>query len=70
MGMAVTQKSPVPLRQANQVHTTGDEDATEEVVSEEAVTKDVADEADASTAQNTHNKSETSREKRRIFLRF
>ena len=40
---------------------TGAKDVAEEVVLEEAVTKDVADEADASTAQNINHLSETSR---------
>ena len=40
-GAAVTQKSPVTLRQANQIQATGEEDAAEEVIPEEAVTKDV-----------------------------
>ena len=44
---AVTQQSPVPLRQANQIQVMGDKDVAEEVVPEEAVTKDVAEEADA-----------------------
>ena len=42
----------------------------EEVVLEEADTKYVAEELDASTAHNTHNRSETSREKWRILARF
>ena len=49
----------VPLRQVNQVQATGDEDAAEEVVPEEAFTKDVAKEADASTTQHTHHRSVT-----------
>ena len=59
-GTAVTQQSPVPLRQVNKVEASGDEDESEEVVPEEVVAKDVADEADASTAHNTHNQSGTS----------
>ena len=54
-GTAVTQKSPVPLRRANQIRATGDEDAAKEVVLEEATTKDVAEEVDTSTAQHTNN---------------
>ena len=42
------------VTRANQIQATGDEDAAKEVVPEEAVTKDVAEEADASTAQNKH----------------
>ena len=53
-GTAVTQQSPVPLRRANQIQATGDKDAVKEFVPEDAVTKDVAEEADASTAQHTH----------------
>ena len=44
------QQTPMPLRQENQVQATGDTDEAEEVVPEEAVTKDVAEEAYASTA--------------------
>ena len=69
-GMALTQQSPVPLRRANQIQATGDEEADEGVVPEDVVTKDVAEEAEASTAQNTHHRSETSREKWRILARF
>ena len=54
-GTEVTQKSPVPLRRANKVQEMGEEDATKEVVPEEAVTKDVSEEAGASTSQNTHH---------------
>ena len=57
MGTAVTQQPPVPLRQANQVQAMGDEDVEKEVVPEEAVTKDVADEADTSTDQHTYHQS-------------
>ena len=46
----VTQQSPVPLRRVNQIQARGKEDLAEEVVPEEAVTKDVVEEADASTA--------------------
>ena len=42
-GTAVTQQSPMPLRQENQIQETGDEDLDEQVVTEEAVTKDVAE---------------------------
>ena len=43
-GMAVMQQSTVLLKlQANKVQATGSEDATEVVVPEEAVTKDVVD---------------------------
>ena len=40
-GTAVTQQSPLSLRQANQIQATGDEDAVEEVLLEEAVINDV-----------------------------
>ena len=36
-------------------------DAAEEIVQDEVVTKDISDEADASIAQHTHHRSETSR---------
>ena len=52
---AVTQQPPVPLRQVNQIQATGDKDAAEEVVLEEAVTKDVAEEADTSTPHHTYH---------------
>ena len=61
VGTAGTQQSPVPKRQADQIQATGDEDVAEEVVPEEAVTKDVAEGADTSTAQNIHHQSETLR---------
>ena len=35
-------------------------DAAEEIVQDEAVTKDISYEADASIAQNTHHRPETS----------
>ena len=70
VGTAVTQQSSVPLIRANQVQATGDENAAEEVVTEEAVTKDVADEAEASTAHHTHHQSGTSRDKWNILARF
>ena len=66
-GTAVTQQPPVPLRRGNQVQATGNEDAADEVVPEEAVTKDVAGEADALTDHRTNNQSETSRDKWRIL---
>ena len=66
----MTQQSLVPLRRANQVQATGDEDAAEEVVPEEAVTKDVEDDMDDSTDQYTHHKSGTSRDKWRTLARF
>ena len=43
------------MRKVNQVQAMGDNDAAEEVVSEEVVTKNVVEEADAKTAQHTHN---------------
>ena len=69
-GTAVAQQSPVPLRRANQIHATGDEGAADEVVPEEAVTKDMKEEVEALTAQNKHHRSETSREKWRILAQF
>ena len=69
-GTALTQQSPVPLRQVNQVQAMGDEDAADEVVPEEEFTKDVVDEADTSTAQHTHHQSRTSREKWSILALF
>ena len=44
----------------------GDKDADEEVVPEEALTNDMVDDADASTAQHTHHQSGASREKSKI----
>ena len=61
VGTAVTQKTPVSLRRENQVQAMGDEEASDEVISEEVVTKYMADESDASNAQNTHHQSETSK---------
>ena len=66
----MTQQSPVPLRRANKIQVMGDKGADEEVVPEEAVTKDAAEEADASTAHHTQHRSETSRRKWRILARF
>ena len=55
-GTAVMQQSLVILTlRANQVQETGAKDANGEVVQEEAVTKDITGEADASTARNTHH---------------
>ena len=54
LGTAVTQQWTVPMRRVDQIQATGDEDAAEESVLEEAVTKDVAEEADSSTARYTH----------------
>ena len=67
---AVTQQPPVirTLRE-NQVQATGAEDASDEIVPEEAVTKDVADEAEYSTAQHTHNQSDNLRHKMTILER-
>ena len=70
VGTAVMQQLPVPIRWANQVQATGDKDAAEEVVQEEAVTKDMADESDALTTQRTYHPSGTSREKWSILARF
>ena len=52
----------------NQVQAMGAEDVAEEVVHEEAITKDVADKAETSTTQHTHKKLETSREKLIILV--
>ena len=61
-GTAVIQESPVHLAlRANQVQATGSEDVAMEVVLEEAITIDVAVEAESSTAQHAHHQSETSR---------
>ena len=66
----MTQQSPVPLRRVNQVQTKEEEEEAGEVVPEEAVTKDVVDEADVSIAQHTNHQSGTSREKWRVLARF
>ena len=55
-GKAVTQQSTVSLRGANQIEATGYKDAVDEVVPEELVTKDLAEEEDASTAHHTHHR--------------
>ena len=61
-GTEVTQQSPMLLKlQANQVQSTGSEDAAKEVIQEEAVTKDMMGRADISTDQHTHHRPETSR---------
>ena len=64
-GMAVTKRPPVLLiRWENQVQAIGAKDAAKEVVPEEAVTKDMADEVDkvgASTAQHINHLSEALR---------
>ena len=60
-GTEVTQQPTVPLRLADQIQSTGDKYADEEVVPEDAVTKDVEEKLDASTAQYTHHQSGTSR---------
>ena len=67
---AVTKQSPVPLRGTDEILVTGDEDADEEVVPEYAVTNDVEEEADTSTAQNAHHRSGISREKWIILALF
>ena len=58
------------LRRANQVQAMGYEDAAKEFVPEEAVTKDMAYEADASNALHTRHQPGTLREKWRILERF
>ena len=47
----------------------GDKDTAEEVIPDEAIRKYMAKKADASTAQNTHNRPETSKEKLKILAR-
>ena len=70
LGTAVLQQSPMLLTlRENQAQATGSKDAAEGVVPEVAVTKYVADEAEASTAQNTHHRSETSKDKLKIMER-
>ena len=70
-GMAVAQQPPkIMVLWVNQVISTGDEDATKEVVLEEAVTKNVADKAKASTASHTHHELGTSRDKWMILARY
>ena len=54
-GKAVTQQSPMPPRQDNQIQATGDKDAAEEVVPEETATKDIAEEADDSASDHTNH---------------
>ena len=54
----------------NQVKARGAEDATEEVVLEEAATKNVAEKSEDSTAPHTHHGSGTSREKWMILARY
>ena len=55
LGTAVTRKSFVLMIRENQVQSTGADDAAKEVVPEEAVTKDAADDTDASTSLHTHH---------------
>ena len=69
-GTAVMQQSSMPLRRVNQTKATGDKEASEAVVPVDAVTKDVAEEADASTTQNTNHQSEISRDNWRILEQF
>ena len=58
LGTSVMQKSPVLfIIRTNQLQSIG----AKEVVPEEAFIKDTVDEADASTIQNTHHISGTSR---------
>ena len=54
-GMAVTQQSTMPLIRSNKIQETEDKDASKEVVPEEAFTKDVVEEADASNNQHTYH---------------
>ena len=63
VGTTVTIQPPdLPTSQENKMPATGDEDMAEEVVQEEAVIKDSAGEADASTNYNTHYPPKDSRE--------
>ena len=55
VGTAVTQETPVSLRRENQVQAMGDEEASDEVISEEAVTKYVVDEVNALITQYTYH---------------
>ena len=66
-GDGSAQQSPVLLRQVNQVQATEGEDVAKEFLPEDAVTKDVEDEANTSTAKHTHDLSETSRGNWTIF---
>ena len=54
-GTAVTQQSPVPPRQANQVQAMGEEDTAKEVLPWELVTKDVVEKTEVSTTHNAHH---------------
>ena len=57
-GTAVMQQSSVLMTlPENQVQETGAEDTSNEIVPEETVTKDVADEEEAPDSYNTHNLS-------------
>ena len=70
-GTAVTQKPPILLTLlTNQVQATGAMNADDEVVQKKAVTKDMAGKADASTAQNKHHQSETSRYKLTVLAQY
>ena len=60
----------VNLRWANQIKSRREKDKAKEVVTEEAATKDVAEEAEASTTHNIHHGSETSSYKWRILAQF
>ena len=67
-GTTVSQQPPeFPTLQANQVQATGDYDADEEVLQEEAVIKDTTGDVDASATQHTNHQSETSKEKMKIL---
>ena len=63
------QSSTLLILQANQAKSTGTKNVAEEVLHEEAVTKDVVGEVDNSTDQHTYHQSETSREKLTILER-
>ena len=64
------QQPPVPLIRSNQIKATGDEDAAEEVIPEEAFIKDVGEEEEAPTSQYIYSRPGTSRENWRILARF
>ena len=69
-GTAVMQQSSVLMTlPENQVQETGAEDTSNEIVPEETVTKDVADETEYSTTQNTHHGSDNLRDKLKILER-
>ena len=74
VGTSVARQSPVILvLRENQVKETGADDMVEEVIPEEVVTKDVADEVDKveySNSPNTHHQSGTLNYKWKILARY